>query len=111
MSTLPNISLSSTTFDVEEVKIRRPRRAKSATAAGRPSALPDAEKPGAANWSPKPTRGWRNLTRLDWRRPQGMTLQYRHGDDPQVVVKARGREWSYPWDTAVLDILRDVTNR
>jgi hypothetical protein len=40
-----------------------------------------------------------------------MRLRYSHGADPHVVVNARGREWSYPWDTAVLDILRDVTNR
>jgi hypothetical protein len=40
-----------------------------------------------------------------------MRLRYQHGADPQVVVNARGREWAYPWDTAILDVLRDVTNR
>jgi hypothetical protein len=103
MSTLPNRCLSSTTFDVEEVKIRRPARAKGSSAAGtafRGVAL------GAT-----PLRGWRGLKRLDWRKWTGVRIRYSHGRDPHVIVNARGREWAYAWDTAVLDILRDVTNR
>ena len=56
-------------------------------------------------------RGWRGLQRLDWRKWTGMRLRYVHSADPRVVVNARGREWSYPWDVALLDVLRDVTNR
>lgn len=103
MSTLPNRCLSSTTFPVEEVKIRRPARATGNSAAGTLSA----SVPGTGT----PSRGWRGLKRLDWRRWQGLRIRYSHGRDPHVVVNARGREWSYAWDTAVLDILRDVTNR
>jgi hypothetical protein len=34
-----------------------------------------------------------------------------HGPDPKVVVSARGAEWVYDWDTALLDVLADVCNR
>jgi hypothetical protein len=40
-----------------------------------------------------------------------MTLRYVHGAEPHVEVVARGRAFSYPWDVAILDVLRDVTNR
>jgi hypothetical protein len=102
MSTLPHRCLSSTTFVVEEVKIRRPVRAKGHSAEGTASGV---------GLGPRRSRGWRNLSRLDWRKRQGMTLRYVHAPDPKVVVSARGQEWSYPWDTAVLDILADVCNR
>lgn len=103
MSTLPNRCLSSTTFYWEDVKIRRPVRATGETAGASRQASPV---------DPRPTlKGWRGLKRLDWRRWQGMRLRYSHGRDPHVIVSARGREWSYAWDTAVLDILRDVANR
>jgi len=94
LSILPNMHLSSTTYVVEEVKIRRPRRAQGAAVSG-------------ANVA----RGWRGLTRLDWRKRTHMTLEYVHGAHPRVKVTARGREWLYDWDQAVLDILRDVCNR
>jgi len=101
MSTLPIRCSASTTFAVEEVKIRRPARAK--VQGGRtPLGGPSADGPG---------RGWRNLTRLDWRRWTGIRLRYSHGADPHVIVRARGREWSYPWDIALLDVLADVCNR
>lgn len=103
MSTLPNRCLSSTTFEVEEVKIRRPARAQREQPARGGSRAPS--DPRAA------LKGWRGLTRKDWRRWQGMRVRYSHGADPHVIVNARGREWSYAWDTAVLDILRDVCNR
>lgn len=103
MSTLPNRCLSSTTFTIEEVKIRRPARAQVSSAAGTAS--------GQRQTGNGDRRGFRGLKRLDWRRWQGMRLRYSHGSDPHVIVNARGREWSYAWDTAVLDILRDVTGR
>ena len=103
MSTLPNRCLSSTTYEVEEVKIRRPVRAKGSAAAG-------VRSPGVAV-SATPSRGWRGLKRLAWRRWQGIRLRYHHAPDPRVIVSARGREWSYAWDTALLDVLRDVTQR
>lgn len=102
MSTLPNACLSSTTFEVEEVKIKRPVRDKG-TAGGSAKA----DRPPQSG----PARGWRSLSRLDWRKWQGMRLRYVHTPDPKVVVNARGREWSFDWDTAILDVLRDVTNR
>lgn len=103
MSTYPNKCLTSTTFVVEEVKIRRPVRAKGAAAEGHVS--------GGVALRATVGRGWRGLKRQDWRKWNGMRLRYQHGADPQVVVNARGREWAYPWDTAILDVLRDVTNR
>jgi hypothetical protein len=96
MSTLPHVCSTSTTYPVESVTIRRPRRA---------------IVKGPERSEDSTPRGWRGLKRLDWRKWQGMRLRYYHGQDPHVVVNARGREWSYPWDTAVLDILRDVTGR
>lgn len=104
MSTLPNRCLSSTTFAVEEVKIRRPAGPKAQRERS------EHRSPGVAV-SATPLRGWRGLKRLDWRKPVPMRLRYSHGRDPYVVVEARGREWAYPWDMAVLDILRDVANR
>lgn len=101
MSTLPNVRLSSTTYDVEYVKIKRPRRAQ------RDSANAVSTAPS----TPAVRRGWFGLPRLDWRRKQGIRLSYVHGADPRVKVEARGREWLYDWDTAVLDILADVCNR
>jgi hypothetical protein len=103
MSTLPNRCLSSTTFLVEEVKIRRPARAQVSSAAGTAFA--------GVGLRPTPLRGWRGLKRLDWRKWTGVRLRYQHGRDPYVIVNARGREWAYTWDTAILDILRDVANR
>jgi hypothetical protein len=103
MSTYPNRCLSSTTYAVEEVKIRRPARAQREQPARGASRAPSL---GLATG-----RGWRGLKRLDWRRWQGLRIRYSHGRDPHVVVNARGREWSYAWDTAILDILRDVANR
>lgn len=94
MSILPNIRLTSTTFEIEEVKIRRPVRAQ-----------------GTAANAVSPRRGWRGLTRLDWRRPVGMKLRYIHGAHPTVEVEARGRTWRYDWDVAILEILSDVANR
>lgn len=96
MSNIANRRLSSTTFEVEEVKIRRPVRAKGK------------QRARAAQASPL---GWRGLSRKDWRAWQGVRLRYSHGANPCVIVNARGREWAYYWDTAVLDILRDVCNR
>ena len=103
MSTYPNGRLSSTTFTTEEVKIRRPARAKGAAGG--------ADIPGLAPAAGKVPRSWRGMKRLDWRKWVGVRIRYSHGQDPHVVVNSRGREWAYPWDTAVLDILRDVTNR
>jgi len=103
LSTYPNRCLSSTTFVVEEVKIRRPARAQRHSAEG-------ATLRGVALGA-TPPRGWRGLKRLDWRKWTGMRLRYSHGRDPHVIVNARGREYAYAWDTAVLDILRDVANR
>lgn len=103
MSTYPNGRLSSTTFEVETVKIRRPVRAK--------STAPQAPLSGVPSGNPTPLRGWHGLKRLDWRKWQGMRVRYSHGQDPHVVVSARGREWAYPWDTAIIDIVRDVANR
>lgn len=102
MSTLPHRCLSSTTFVTEEVKIKRPVRAK---VTGRQ----DAE--GGPSAPPVVPAGWRRLRRLDWRRFVGVRLQYVHGADPKVRVFARGCEWTYAWDTAVLDVLADVCNR
>lgn len=101
MSTQPNTHLSSTTYAVEEVIIRRPAGPK-----GQRRSSPEA---GSAPL--RFARGWRGLPRKDWRLPQGMTLRYVHGVDPKVEVYARGRTWSFDWDTAVLDILSAVTNR
>ena len=101
MSTLPNMCLGSTTFEPETVKIKRPRRAQSAAAEGVLSAFKS---------SPVP-RGWRKLARLDWRKAQSVRIRYSGGSDPHVVVQARGAEWSYPWDTCLLDVLADVCNR
>ena len=98
MSTLPNVRFSSTTYVIEEVKIRRPRRAQG-------------DRVSEANSAPRPTRGWRSLGRLDWRKPVGVRLTYIHGADPRVRVEARGRTWDYDWDVALLDVLSDVTNR
>jgi hypothetical protein len=103
MSVYPNGRLSSTTFVVEEVKIRRPVRAKGTGAEG--------DHDRGVGLAPRSKAGWRGLKRLDWRRWQGMRLRYSHGADPHVVVSARGREWSFTWDTAILDVLRDVANR
>jgi hypothetical protein len=102
MSTLPNARLSSTTFEVETVKIKRPVRAKGPSAEGTASGV---------GLRPTAGRGWRNLKRLDWRRWQGMRLRYVHAPDPKVIVNARGREWTYDWDVALLDVLADVCNR
>jgi hypothetical protein len=102
MSTLPNTRLSSTTYDVEIVKIRRPVRAKGTAAEGVVKALSPDRRIG---------RPWRVLKRLDWRQKTAVVLRYKHGDDPRVEVTARGYTTSYPWDTAILDILRDITNR
>lgn len=102
MSTLPNVHSSSTSFDVEHVKIKRPVRAKGA------------EREGARRGAELVSgfaRGWRGLSRLDWRKWQGMRLRYVHAPDPRVIVNARGREWSYAWDVAILDVLADVANR
>jgi hypothetical protein len=99
VSTQPNIHLTSTTEAVETVIIRRPVRAKGA---GERSEL----------LRPLTPRGWRGLARKDWRKGVWMELRYSHSTgDPHVVVRARGREWSYSWDVSVLDILRDVCNR
>lgn len=98
MSIIPNIRLSSTTYPVEEVKIRRPRRAQS-------------DRVSEANSLSQPRRGWRGLSRLDWRRPVGVRLSYVSGSHPRVKVEARGREWLYDWDVALLDVLSDVANR
>lgn len=98
MSTLPNLRLSSTTFETETVKITRPRRAQS-------------DRVSEANSTPGPARGWRGLARLDWRKRVGVRLSYVHGPDPKVRVEARGREWLYDWDVALLDVLSDVANR
>jgi len=94
MSIAPNVRLSSTTYVVEEVKIRRPARAKGI-------------RVSAAN----SLRGWRGLPRLDWRKPMGLRVTYVHGSNPRVKVEARGREWLYDWDVALLDVLADVANR
>lgn len=94
MSTAPNVRLSSTTYEVEEVKIRRPRRAQ-----------------GRSVSEANSLRGWRRLPRLDWRKPTGLRMRYVHGPDPKVEVEARGRVFRYDWDVAILDVLRDVTNR
>lgn len=94
MSILPNVRLTSTTYELEEVKIRRPRRAQ-----------------GRSMSEANSIRGWRGLTRLDWRRKQHLTMRYVHGSHPRVEVEARGRIYVYDWDVAVLDILRDITNR
>lgn len=102
MSTLPNVCASSTTFITEEVKIRRP--------AG-PKETARAERGPQASGVPPVPRGWRDLTRRDWRKVQGLRMRYVHGPDPQVEIEARGRVWRYAWDTAVLDILADVCNR
>lgn len=98
-----NVRLSSTTYDVEEVIIRRPAGPRG-TAGARRTPSPVGRPLGTLG-------GWRGLKRLDWRRWQGLRVRYSHGQCPYVIVNARGREWAYPWDTAVLDILRDVTNR
>ena len=94
MSILPNVRLTSTTYEVEEVKIRRPVRAK-----------------GTALSEAKPRRGWRHLARLDWRKPVGVRLSYRHGAHPTVLVEARGSQWVYDWDVPILEVLEDVANR
>jgi hypothetical protein len=91
MSTLPNVRTTSTTFEVETVKIRRPVRAKESVRSS--------------------GRGWWGLPRRDWRRPVTLQVQYRHGADPKVKVTARGREWVYDWDVALLDVVSDVNNR
>jgi hypothetical protein len=96
VSTVPHICSTSTTFDVVTVTIRAPRRAQVAQP-------PQATSPAF--------RGWRGLKRLDWRKPHGLTMRYRHGQDPYVVVNARGREWAFVWDTAILDVLRDICGR
>lgn len=94
MSILPNIRFTSTTYEVEEVKIRRPRRAQ-----------------GDSGRAQRGLRGWRGMPRLDWRKPVGVRLSYSGGSHPMVKVEARGREWLYDWDVALLDVLRDVTSR
>jgi len=94
MSILPNLRLVSTTLEVEEVKIRRPRRAQ-----------------GRSVSEANTIRGWRGLARLDWRKRTAVTLQYLHGAHPHVLVVARGREYRYDWDVPILEVLRDVTNR
>jgi len=93
-------TFASTTFETETVIIRRPRRAKGQRAGGAPTASTGGTQ-----------RGWRGLRRLDWRQPLWIKVRYRHGSQPFVVVECRGREWAYPWDTAILDIVRDVNNR
>lgn len=98
MSIIPNLRSSSTTFELETVKIRRPRRAQE-------------HRVSAANSMTALGRGWRGLARLDWRKPVKVTLHYSGGSEPHVVVRARGREWAYAWDTALLDVLADVANR
>ena len=65
----------------------------------------------ASNGGTVRARGWRHLARLDWRKTQGVRLRYVHGPDPKVLVEARGCEWLYDWDVALLDVLADVTNR
>ena len=102
MSTLPHTCLSSTTFETEEVKIKRPVRAGVAARAQR---VPLAGGRGRF------MRAWRFAKRLDWRKPITVQLRYVHAPDPQVEVRARGHVDRYPWDTAVLDILADVCNR
>jgi len=98
VSVTPNVRLSSTTFELEEVKIRRPRRGQG-------------NRVSAANTLVSSSRGWRRLARLDWRKPVGVRLSYSGGANPMVRVEARGREWLYDWDVALLDVLSDVCNR
>lgn len=110
MSTLPNRCLSSTTFDVETVTIRRPRRGE-VTGGGPGSAGPTAAGGNAGRARAKALRAWRFATRLDWRKPIAVHLSYELRPDPVVVVRARGHVQRYPWDTAILDILSDIANR
>lgn len=86
--------LVSTTYELEDVKIRRPRR-------GQGRSVSEANS----------TRGWRGLARLDWRKPITVTMRYQHGAEPYVEVRCRGRSYAYPWDVSILDVLRDVNNR
>lgn len=98
MSVFPITRSTSTTYTTEDVKIRRP--------AGHRG-----DRVSEANSSAQPRRGWRGLSRLDWRRPVAVRISYVNGPHPRVKVEARGREWLYDWDVAVLDILSDVANR
>jgi hypothetical protein len=110
MSTLPNECLSSTTYDVEVVKIKRPRRAQV------PSASEASTAGGSIELTPgrqraKALRAWRFAKRLAWRKPVDLKVHVSTGNDPMVIVRARGHVQRYPWDTAILDIISDVCNR
>lgn len=52
---------------------------------------------------------WRRLPRIDWRKPQHVTISYRGGAEAWVEVHARGDLGRYPGHTAIIDILADIT--
>lgn len=79
----------STRWETRRVKIARPPEAMTAQ---RPTGL-----------------RWRRLPRIDWRKPQHLTISYRGGAEAWVEVHARGDLGRYPGHTAIIDILADIT--
>lgn len=82
-------TFGSTRWEFRRVKIARPPEAMTVSA-------------------PKGHR-WRRLPRVDWRKPQHITISYRGGPEGWVEVHARGDLGRYPGSTAVLDVLADIT--
>lgn len=79
----------STTWQWKRVRIRRP-------ANGHTDSVPKGHR-------------WRLLLPVDPRRPQHITVKLRGGPEAWVEVHARGDFCRYTGDTAIIDILGDIT--
>lgn len=68
-----------------------------------------ARPPEAMSHSVPKGHRWRRLPRVDWRKPQHLTITYRGGPEGWVEIHARGDFGRYPGDVAIIDILADIT--
>lgn len=68
-----------------------------------------ARPPEAMSTAPRTGHRWRRLPRIDWRKPLHLTITYRGGAEAWVEIHARGDLGRYTGDTAIIDVLLDIT--